>query len=193
VRVATDVTNPMLGPNGAAAIFAPQKGAGAREVRRLEASLTVWAEALERAGTIPLGDLPGTGAGGGISGAAMGALGARVESGLDLVVELTGAAAAMQGADLVITGEGSLDQQSLAGKAPAGIAALGRRHRVPVLAIAGRVSLGAGELKAAGIDGIRALVDYAPTIEHAQRNAHVLLRSQTSELVREWLDSRRAT
>ncbi|MEU6646483.1 glycerate kinase [Saccharomonospora sp. NPDC046836] len=184
VRVATDVTNPLLGPNGAAAVFGPQKGAGPREVEQLEAALRAWADALHRAGTIALGDVPSAGAGGGVSGGAMAALGARAESGFHLVVELTGVAQALPGADLVITGEGSLDQQSLAGKAPAGIAAMAGRHGIPVLAVAGRVALSPEELAGAGIAGSRALIDHAPSLEHAQREAARLLREQTAALVR---------
>ncbi|MBK1786490.1 glycerate kinase [Prauserella cavernicola] len=190
VRVATDVTNPLLGPDGAAAVFGPQKGASPREVEQLEASLRAWARALERAGTIALGDVPSAGAGGGVSGGAMAALNATAESGFELVVELTGVADALPGADLAITGEGSLDEQSLAGKAPAGIAALARQHDVDVLAIAGRVALTDDDLAAAGIAGSRALIDHAPSLEHAQREAYPLLREQSAELVRQWLVAR---
>lgn len=97
VRVATDVTNPLLGPEGAAAVFGPQKGAGPAQVRQLEASLRAWAGALERAGGAPVGDVPSAGAGGGVSGGAMSALAARAESGFELVVELTGVAGALPG------------------------------------------------------------------------------------------------
>ncbi|WP_199435379.1 glycerate kinase [Qaidamihabitans albus] len=187
VRVATDVTNPLLGSEGAAAVFGPQKGARPADTERLEESLRAWADALERAGTVALADLPGAGAGGGVAGGALAALGARAESGFDLVVELTGVAGALPGADLVITGEGSLDAQSLAGKAPAGIAARAREHDAPVLAIAGRIALDRARLAEAGIAGSRALVEHAPSVEHAQRHAFPLLREQTAALVRDWL------
>jgi glycerate kinase len=190
VRVATDVTNPLLGPDGAAAVFGPQKGAGPADVARLEANLRAWAAALERAGTPAIGDVPGAGAGGGVAGGAMAALGARAESGFELVVELTGVEAALAGADLAITGEGSLDRQSLSGKAPAGIAGRAREHGIPVLAIAGRIALSSEELAAAGIAGGRALVDHAPSPHHAQRHAYPLLRAQTAQLLRSWLASR---
>ncbi|RBM15968.1 glycerate kinase [Prauserella sp. PE36] len=187
VRVATDVTNPLLGPEGAAAVFGPQKGAGPREVEVLETSLRAWADALERAGTIALGDVPSAGAGGGVSGGAMAALDARAESGFAMVAQLTGVADALPGADLAITGEGSLDRQSLAGKAPAGIAGMAREHDVAVLAVAGRVALEPEELAAAGIAGSRALIDHAESLEHARREAFPLLRAQSAELVTEWL------
>lgn len=186
-RVATDVTNPLLGPSGAAAVFGPQKGAGPAAIRILESGLSAWAGALEQAGMSPLGDLPSAGAGGGIAGGAMAVLGARAESGFELVAGLTGVADALRGADLAITGEGALDRQSLSGKAPAGIAALAKRHHVPVVAIAGCVALGPEDLAAAGISGSRSLIDHAPSPENAKENASVLLREQTAELVREWL------
>ncbi|WP_167176226.1 glycerate kinase [Saccharomonospora amisosensis] len=188
VRVATDVTNPLLGPRGAAAVFGPQKGATPTEVGELETALTAWAGALRRAGAPAIADHPGAGAGGGVAGGAMAALGARAESGFDLVVELTGVEDALRGADLVITGEGSLDSQSLDGKAPAGIAARARANGIAVLALAGRITLTADELAAAGITAATALVDHAPSVQHAQRHAFGLLRDQATALMRAWLD-----
>lgn len=187
VRVATDVTNPLLGPEGAAAVFGPQKGAGPEDVSELESGLRRWAAALERAGAAVVADLPGAGAGGGVAGGAMAALGAQAESGFELVVELTGVEQALRDAHLVITGEGSLDRQSLAGKAPAGVAAAAHRNAVPVLVIAGRIQLSEEELGRAGIAAGRALIDHAPSVEAAQRNAVSLLRNQAAELVRSWL------
>lgn len=156
------------------------------EVEALEASLRAWADALERAGTIALANQTSAGAGGGLSGGAIAGLGARAEPGFALVVELTDVAAALPGADPVITGEGSLDGQSLAGKAPAGIAAIARKHDIPVLAVAGRVALSAPELAHAGILAVRALIDDAPSLEVAHRNARELLRTQASALVSAW-------
>ncbi|MCP2252140.1 glycerate kinase [Prauserella aidingensis] len=177
VRVATDVTNPLHGTDGAAAVFGPQKGAGPAEVATLRTNLERWAQVLGFA------DRTGAGAGGGISGGAMAALGATAESGFDLVVELTGVADAIAGADLVITGEGSLDAQSLAGKAPAGIAAIARRHGARVAAIAGRIALSADDLAEAGITAAIAIADHAPSVEVAVRDAAALLRRHAADLV----------
>ncbi|MCW6003982.1 glycerate kinase [Micromonospora sp. CPCC 205371] len=190
VRVAADVANPLLGREGAAAVFGPQKGAGTREVEALEASLRAWADALVRAGGIPLGDTPGAGAGGGFAGGAMAALLAHAGSGFGLVARLTGLADSLRDADLVITGEGSLDQQSLAGKAPAGVAAMARDLGVPVVAVAGRITLSRTQLARAGIGAARALADHAPSIEYAQRHAHALLRSQSAALIRAFAAAR---
>ncbi|RZQ60702.1 glycerate kinase [Amycolatopsis suaedae] len=186
VSVATDVTNPLLGERGAAAVFGPQKGAGEHEVAVLDKALSAWADALVRAGCPDVRDVPGAGAGGGVAAGALACLGGRVASGFDLVGKLTGVPDAIAGADLVITGEGSLDSQSLDGKAPAGIAALAREHGLPVLAVAGRVKLTPDEVNRLGLAGHRALIEHAPSLEHARRHAAALLREQTAALVREW-------
>lgn len=184
-HVATDVTNPLLGTAGAAAVFAPQKGAGRAEVRVLDEALRSWAAALAPAGS-EIAETPGTGAGGGLAFGARAGLGARPRRGFELVADLAGVGAALRGADLVITGEGCLDEQSLAGKAPAGVAALARLEGVPVLAVAGRITLPPGRLKAAGIADARALIERAPSPAAALRDAHGLLRAQAADLVRSW-------
>ncbi|KFU76593.1 glycerate kinase [Amycolatopsis lurida] len=189
VAVATDVTNPLLGPRGAAAIFGPQKGAGPREVEQLDASLSRWARALRNAGTPDVSDLPGAGAGGGVAAGAIAGLGASVESGFQLIAGLTGVADAIEHADLVITGEGSLDEQSLDGKAPAGIAARAQEHAVPLMVLAGRIQLDQSQLAGLGVVGSAALIDHAPSLDHARAHAAELLRERAGELVRAWARS----
>ncbi|RSN65059.1 glycerate kinase [Amycolatopsis sp. WAC 04182] len=186
VAVATDVTNPLLGPRGAAAIFGPQKGAGPREVEQLDESLSRWAQALRNAGAPDVSDLPGAGAGGGVAAGAIAGLGASVESGFQLIAGLTGVAGAIERADLVITGEGSLDEQSLDGKAPAGIAARAREHAVPLMVLAGRIQLDQSQLASLGVVGSAALIDHAPSLDHARAHAAELLRERAGELVRAW-------
>ncbi|MFD5095376.1 glycerate kinase [Amycolatopsis thailandensis] len=186
VAVATDVTNPLLGSRGAAAIFGPQKGAGPREVEQLDESLSRWAQALRNAGTPDVSDLPGAGAGGGVAAGAIAGLGATVESGFQLIAGLTGVAGAIERADLVITGEGSLDEQSLDGKAPAGIAARAREHAVPLMVLAGRIQLDESQLAGLGVVGSAALIDHAPSLDHARAHAAKLLRERAGELVRAW-------
>lgn len=139
VQVASDVTSPLLGPDGAARVYGPQKGASPEAVEELEEALTRYAEVMER--DLPGGpwrDLPGAGAAGGLGFALMALLGATVESGADLVADLVGLAPST--ADLVITGEGSLDAQTAAGKAPAVVARRAREAGTPVMAIAGRAT-----------------------------------------------------
>ncbi len=137
--VATDVTNPLLGPDGAAPVFAPQKGARPDQVPGLADGLARWAAALRAAGAPAVAEVPGSGAAGGL-GAALLALGAHLRSGAALVAEAVGLADHLALADLVLTGEGSLDAQTAAGKTVSLVVAAAAEHQVPVLAFAGRVA-----------------------------------------------------
>jgi glycerate kinase len=144
VTVLSDVTNPLLGSSGAAAVFAPQKGATREQVAHLESQLARWADELARLGR-PVADLPGAGAAGGM-GAALLACRAHLVPGFDELARELGLADVMAGADLVITGEGSLDRQTAMGKAPAGVARLGRAAGACVVGLGGRVERPASEL-----------------------------------------------
>ena len=160
--VASDVDNPLLGPAGAAAVFGPQKGASPADVTLLDLALGRWAALTAAATGKDLAAAPGAGAAGGTGFAALAYLGARLVPGADLVLDLIGFDAALAGAGLVITGEGSLDRQSLGGKAPVGVARAAARRGVPVIAVAGRVRLTADELTAAGFAAAYALADLEP-------------------------------
>jgi len=160
--VASDVDNPLLGPAGAAAVFGPQKGASPADVALLDRALARWAALTAAATGRDLARAPGAGAAGGTGFAALAYLGARLVPGADLVLDLTGFGAALAGAGLVITGEGSLDRQSLGGKAPVGVARAAARRGVPVIAVAGRVGLTAAELAAAGFAAAYSLADLEP-------------------------------
>ena len=151
---ATDVDNPLLGPEGATRVFGPQKGASDLEAH--EARLHAWADELEARVGGRFRDLPGAGAAGGL-GFALLARGAAQVPGVQLVAEAVGLTAA--GADLVITGEGSFDWQSLRGKVVAGVAALALEEAVPCVVLAGRCSVGRREAAAAGVEASYSLVD----------------------------------
>ncbi|WP_328344228.1 glycerate kinase family protein [Micromonospora sp. NBC_00421] len=159
---ATDVDNPLLGLHGASSVYGPQKGADRADVLLLDAALERWAAVLERdlPGCPPgLGVLPGGGAAGGL-GAAILALGGRCESGIDLVGRAIGLDAALDDCDLVITGEGSFDHQSLRGKVVAGVAGAARDRGVPCVVLAGRVSTGRREAASAGVTEAYSLVEH---------------------------------
>ncbi|MBW4702455.1 MULTISPECIES: glycerate kinase [unclassified Micromonospora] len=159
---ATDVDNPLLGLHGASNVYGPQKGADRADVLLLDAALQRWAAVLERdlPGCPPgLGTLPGGGAAGGL-GAAILALGGRCESGIDLVSRAIGLEAALDDCDLVITGEGSFDHQSLRGKVVAGVAGAARDRGVPCVVLAGRVSTGRREAASAGVTEAYSLVEH---------------------------------
>jgi glycerate kinase len=164
VVVASDVTNPLTGARGAAAVFGPQKGAAPAEVAALDAALARYAEVLQRDLGVAVTDVPGAGGAGGTAAGAL-ALGARLVSGARLVCDLVGLSeAALAGVDLVVTGEGCLDEQSLAGKAPAEVAARAAAAGVPCLALAGRVELGRERLSGAGFTAAHALTEVEPEV-----------------------------
>lgn len=157
---ATDVDNPLLGLHGASNVFGPQKGASREDVLRLDAALERFVDVLEKAfDREGLAVMPGAGAAGGI-GAALLALGGRVVSGIGLVTQLIGLDAELDQADLVITGEGSFDHQSLRGKVTAGIANSARDRGLPCVVVAGRNETGYREAAAAGVTETYALVDH---------------------------------
>ncbi|MHA7133303.1 glycerate kinase [Oerskovia turbata] len=152
-RVAVDVTNPLVGERGAAAVFGPQKGASEADVAFLDAALGRWADLLERETGVRTHEVPGAGAAGGVAAALVAVLGAEIEHGAVLVAEAIGLPAAVAEADLVLTGEGSFDSQSLHGKVAdvVGTLAASAPGRPPVVVLAGQVLLPAAQARAAGI------------------------------------------
>jgi glycerate kinase len=189
--LASDVDNPLLGPWGAAAVYAPQKGASPADVEVLEAGLRRWADVAEAAvgGPVPLRDAPGAGAAGGIGFAALLFLGAQMRPGIELLLELASFGAQLDGARLVITGEGSLDEQSLRGKAPVGVARAAAAHDpdVPVVAVAGRCTLSAEQLRAAGIDRAYVLSDLEPDLGRCIADAGLLVERLAGRIAADWL------
>jgi len=138
IHVLTDVANPLVGPDGAARVFGPQKGATVHQIRLLDDQMSAWAAELARATGRQVADVPGAGAAGGIA-AALVAVGGVVRPGFEAIAEETDLEGAMRGARLVFTGEGSVDAQTAWGKAPAGVARLARRAGAVVVALGGRV------------------------------------------------------
>jgi glycerate 2-kinase len=187
VTVATDVDSPLLGPAGAAAVFGPQKGATPEQVEILERRLSRWAEVVAEATGQDLSARPGSGAAGGTGFAALALLGADIRPGIDVVLELVGFADRIVGADLAITGEGSLDAQSLAGKAPVGVARATAAYGIPVVAVAGRSQLGIEELRRAGISAAYPLSDLEPDPAQSIARAAELLEVTGARIASEWL------
>jgi glycerate 2-kinase len=176
IVVASDVDNPLLGPRGAAAIFGPQKGADSEDLRLLEAGLTRWSSVVCEAVGRDYVDRPGAGAAGGTGFAALALLSAELRPGIELILDMLRFDEALAGADLLITGEGSLDEQSLSGKAPIGVARAAARESVPVVAVAGRTTLSRERLSAAGIQAAYPLSDLEPDQARSIANAAALLR-----------------
>jgi glycerate 2-kinase len=185
--VASDVDNPLLGPRGAAAIFGPQKGASAGDVRLLEAGLTRWSGVVCEAVGHDYADRPGAGAAGGTGFAALALLGAELRPGIELILDLLRFDEAVAGADVVITGEGSLDEQSLSGKAPIGVAQAAARASVPVIAVAGRTELSPKRLRDAGIQAAYPLSDLEADPARSIANAAALLTWVGRTIASDWL------
>lgn len=182
---ASDVEHPLLGPMGAAAVFGPQKGADPDTVAVLEARLTEWAGELGPG----IADREGAGAAGGI-GAALLALGGRRESGAAVIAEHTRLAGDVAAADLIITGEGRFDDQSLHGKVVSALAAGARRRGTPVLVLAGQVTLEPAVLAAAGIAAACSITEFAGSVELAIADAANQLTGLAQRTGSGWPESR---
>jgi glycerate kinase len=166
--LASDVDNPLLGPEGAAAIFGPQKGATAADVGELDAALANFVQVLAAEigpRAVKAASAPGAGAAGGVGYAAIAALAASRRPGIDVVLEFTRLAERLAGADLVITGEGSLDEQSLLGKTPMGVARAAAAAGVPVLAVCGRTTLSAEQQQNSGFRQVYPLTALERNVE----------------------------
>jgi glycerate kinase len=187
IVVACDVDNPLLGPKGAAAVYGPQKGASAADIDRLDTALARWAVVVAAATGRNCADHPGAGAAGGVGFAALAVLGATLRPGIELLLDLVGFAGHLAGARLVITGEGSLDAQTLHGKAPAGVAAAARAAGVPVVAVAGRCLLTPADLESAGIGAAYALTDIEPDPARCMAKAGPLLEQLARRVARDQL------
>ncbi|WP_213940511.1 glycerate kinase [Pseudomonas sp. dw_612] len=184
--IAADVNNPLCGPHGASAIFGPQKGASRQHVQQLDQALGHFADLCAQALNKDVRDEPGSGAAGGLGFAAKAFLCAQFQAGVEVVAELVGLAEAVKDADLVITGEGRFDAQTLRGKTPFGVARIARQQGVPVIVIAGTLGEGYQELYGHGIDAAFALASGPMTLEQACAEAPRLLRERASDIARVW-------
>ena len=187
IIVASDVDNPLLGPSGAAAVFGPQKGAAPQQVEALERGLRHWSQLVSNATGRDDAQRAGAGAAGGTGFAALALLNAEIKPGIELILELIDFDRRIAGADLVVTGEGSLDEQSLAGKAPVGVARAAARAGIPVVAVAGRLQLSVTRLREAGISGGYALTALEPDVDRCIANAGPLLRRLGGQIAEDWL------
>jgi len=184
--IAADVNNPLCGPHGASAIFGPQKGASPAQVEQLDRALGHFADHCASTLNNDVRDEPGSGAAGGLGFAAKAFLGAQFKAGVEVVAELVGLADAVAGADLVITGEGRFDAQTLRGKTPFGVARVASQQGVPVIVIAGTLGDGYQALYEHGIDAAFALASGPMTLEQACAEAPRLLRERATDIARVW-------
>jgi glycerate kinase len=192
IEVASDVDNPLCGPHGASAIFGPQKGATPEQVRQLDAALEHFANVCARTLGRDERGRAGSGAAGGLGFAAHAFLDAVFRPGVEVVAELGGLARAMQGATLAFTGEGRMDEQTLHGKTPAGVARIARQAGVPVVALAGSLGPGYDKLYEAGITAAYSLASGPMTLAQACAQAAELLADRARDATRLFMAGRRA-
>ena len=154
ITVMCDVTNPLYGPTGAAYVFAPQKGADAEKVKSLDAGLRHFGDVIRSQYGLDVSAMPGAGAAGGMGAGCVALLGGTIQSGIDAVLDVTGFDRQLEGADLVITGEGRIDSQSADGKVISGVARRTRAKGIPLIAIAGGIADSAGAVYDIGVSAM---------------------------------------
>ncbi len=184
IIVACDVNNLLCGNSGASRIFGPQKGAGPAMVEVLDKALLKYAKIIKRDLGVNVFGLKGGGAAGGLGAGLFAFTGARLQKGINIVMGVSNIEEKIKNADLVITGEGQIDTQTLFGKVPVGVALLAKKYRVPVLCLAGKIGDMNEKIYSAGISAIVPLVDGPVTLEFAMKNASALLTEATARTFR---------
>jgi glycerate kinase len=182
--IACDVANPLCGPNGASAIYGPQKGADPKEVRLLDEALSHFADIVERLIGARVRDVPGAGAAGGAGFGFMALAGAHLRPGAELILEALGFERRLEGTDLIVTGEGRLDKQTLAGKAPYAVARAGRRRGIPVVAVVGSLGCTADVLEDIGLKTAVSILNEPMTLAEATSRAAPLTEDAAERLAR---------
>jgi glycerate kinase len=182
--VACDVDNPLCGERGASAVYGPQKGASPEVVRELDAALGVLARVATEATGRDVATLPGAGAAGGLGAGLLWFTPARLRPGVEIVLEATGFDALVQGADLVITGEGRTDAQTAMGKAPVGVAAVAQRHGVAVVCLSGGLGDGADAVLAKGIAAVASIVPQPMALEACMAQGAELIEAGAARACR---------
>ncbi|MDO8691670.1 MAG: glycerate kinase, partial [Dehalococcoidia bacterium] len=184
IAAAYDVSNPLLGPQGAAAMFGPQKGASGPMIQKLENALSRLAKVIRRDVGLEVEGRPGAGAAGGLGAGLLAFLGASLVPGAELVLEIIRLREKLMGANLVIVGEGSLDYQSAYGKAPMGVVKTARELSIPALALAGNLGPGQEILLRMGVDAAMSIVPGPMSPGDAQRDAYALLAGAAERALR---------
>ena len=192
IRIACDVANPLCGPAGASAVYGPQKGATPPMIERLDAALAHYARLIARDLGEDVGDLPGSGAAGGLGAGLVAFAGGTLTPGVDLVVDAVGLRHRLRGADLCLTGEGSLDASSVFGKTAVGVARLARSLGVPCLALAGMIGPGAEGVLDEGIDAFASIAPGPGPLDEALSLVAPRLERATEGFVRAFRAGRRS-
>lgn len=186
ILVACDVDNPLCGAKGASAVFGPQKGATPERVKQLDAALQHYGEKIEQATGKSVLNVAGAGAAGGMGAALFGLLNARLQPGIEIVTEALKLADAVQGADLVITGEGRIDSQTIHGKTPVGVARVAKRYNIPVIAIAGGMTPDYSVVHQHGLDAVFSVLNRIQTLPEALEGARENVRVTARNVAAVW-------
>ncbi len=187
IAVACDVSNPLCGPEGASAVYGPQKGASPETVEALDHNLAHFAAIVERDLGVAIKDQPGSGAAGGLGGGLVAFAAGKLEPGIDLIIDAVKLAERLENADLCLTAEGAIDAQSAFGKTAVGVAKLARSLGCPVLALAGSIGPGAEAVLDYGIDAYFSICSGPISLDHAIDQAGTLLERATEQAVRGFL------
>jgi len=186
-EIACDVDNPLIGEQGASAVFGPQKGADAKMVAELDANLRHYANIIQKTTGKDVASVLGTGAGGGLGAAFLAFLNADLKSGIDIVLDVLHFEGHLENADLVITGEGRIDSQSLHGKAPIGIAKRAQKHQCPVIVIAGSIEGDVRLIQGQGIDSVFSVVSEHVSLSDALAEPFKNLELTSRKVAQGWL------
>jgi glycerate kinase len=184
LSVACDVNNPLTGPEGASAVYGPQKGATPEMVAQLDAALAHMAVVAKRDTGADIGDVPGAGAAGGLGGGFIAFLNGSLRPGVDIVLDTVGLDQYLENADLVITGEGCLDYQTVYDKAPIGVARRAKARGIPVIAISGSLGERYKQVHRHGIDAASAITCAPMSLDESSARAHELVASATEQAMR---------
>ncbi len=186
IEVACDVDNPLIGPKGASAIFGPQKGATPEIVNQLDENLAHYAEIIEKDLGVKIADVPGAGAAGGLGGGLLAFMQAELSRGVDIVMEAAKLSDIIAGADLVITGEGKIDGQTIFGKTPIGVAKTAKKHGVPVIGIAGNIASDSDAVHEYGIDAIFSIIPGVVSLQEAFLHADEFVERTARNIASVW-------
>ena len=184
VIIATDVTNPLLGPNGATAIYGPQKGASPTVVRKLDAALTQFANIIKRDFGLDLAEYPGAGAAGGVGAGLLAFTNSTFQSGIDLICDMLHVDKHFLDTNLIITGEGQIDRSTVFNKAPVGIARRAKSFGIPVIALAGSLGDGYRDVYSEGINAVVCILDRPISLRESVDQTYQLLSAATERSLR---------
>jgi glycerate 2-kinase len=182
--VACDVDNPLVGPRGAPEVFGPQKGATPEMVKILDKFLDRYADIIKRDLGIDIKNIPGAGAAGGLGAGLMAFLGAQLKSGIDIVIDASGLEKHLKDTDIVITGEGKIDRQTIYGKTPIGVARTAKKYGIPVIAFAGNIGSDSHVVYDNGIDALMSIISYPMTLDTAMERSKELLADSAERVIR---------